>query len=1053
MLHRSFKPAKCKTSLKLAVSRIKLLKNKREAHVKQLRRELAQLLESGQEQTARIRVEHVVREEKTMAAYELIEIYCELIAARMPMIESQKNCPIDLKEAISSVIFASPRCADIPELVDVKKHITAKYGKEFVSSAVELRPDCGVNRMLVEKLSAKAPDGPKKIKILSEIAEEHNVKWEKKSFNENDIEPQDFQTVPSHHEKSSYVEPPQVHATPVRDEKGPPNLHGSSQHKERHDVSAELHKHNASFGAKKVDGNKSTTSGRPNPEIRPPGSGRSEIRYLYPENRSPFPGGRNNWNMEFKDAASAAQAAAESAERASMAARAAAELSNREKMIRQYSTGSHNSTSRDLREEGSQEYAEKHPSTDSVNRIFSSSDSLVHNEQINARDQGKRMPDQYYRSSHENVVKHTQSASLTSNSSFGEHNPFGNGSQMAETHPNSNSYQEKSDFFHKVSLKKPESQPEEDFVSELHDDMNTEDIDHFGGATMNRQYINVSSSSQYTTQFDSHYDVLELNRRMVGNNAVADLYVTDEGNIHRSFKEASSYDDTAVQFDDSGSEDDDYKFHLDQNYEGQGSSLYFPSPGSKPEIDLLANRYASSPGKDIEEKRAIPSSQAHFSVFSESSTKSADSPGREDLLPVTFDDSDCPSSESEEDLVESKVDGPNLRETHVASGSINDGNVDIDRKLLLSPSVGSDSMQEHFEKKMRITSMSENSFGYDESLTRHSSSKGISSASDLDVKENVHLSQSPDIFNSTETLEESHIESGKELNYGTLTGGLRNKTYRRPPHIKNLSDKGSLPSGGISVQNEKSSPSVRTSMSFDARAQETHTREVSRGNRSLGLRAGDTASDYDTYNMVVNKQETVATRDPPIQKVVREVNRKSSSRASVPYFDSESTLPKQSSARPARPVVGFSQRTTAPSKAGISSSSTATHLPKASVTSGTGLGWKSSSRVSHDRENQKVSSSWTKSSDNSASSEHEPAKLAATKSFPETTSNISSSVETMTSSARIQQPSSSLPKTLSLDSDSGGGTPSKQKASHVHPKLPDYDSFAAHFLSLKKGRQ
>ncbi|PNX85000.1 IST1-like protein, partial [Trifolium pratense] len=89
MLHRSFKPAKCKTALKLAVSRIKLLRNKREAQVKVLKRELSKLLENGQDQTARIRVEHVVREEKTMAAYELVEIYCELIAARMPMIESQ----------------------------------------------------------------------------------------------------------------------------------------------------------------------------------------------------------------------------------------------------------------------------------------------------------------------------------------------------------------------------------------------------------------------------------------------------------------------------------------------------------------------------------------------------------------------------------------------------------------------------------------------------------------------------------------------------------------------------------------------------------------------------------------------------------------------------------------------------------------------------------------------------------------------------------------------------------------------------------------------------
>lgn len=35
-------------------------------------------------------VEHFFREEKSKEAYELIEIFCELIVARMPMIESQK---------------------------------------------------------------------------------------------------------------------------------------------------------------------------------------------------------------------------------------------------------------------------------------------------------------------------------------------------------------------------------------------------------------------------------------------------------------------------------------------------------------------------------------------------------------------------------------------------------------------------------------------------------------------------------------------------------------------------------------------------------------------------------------------------------------------------------------------------------------------------------------------------------------------------------------------------------------------------------------------------
>lgn len=44
-----------------------------------------------------IQVEHLIREEKMVAAYELIEIYCELIAARLPIIESQKYVHYYLK--------------------------------------------------------------------------------------------------------------------------------------------------------------------------------------------------------------------------------------------------------------------------------------------------------------------------------------------------------------------------------------------------------------------------------------------------------------------------------------------------------------------------------------------------------------------------------------------------------------------------------------------------------------------------------------------------------------------------------------------------------------------------------------------------------------------------------------------------------------------------------------------------------------------------------------------------------------------------------------------
>lgn len=59
---------------------------------------------------------------------------------------TRRFCSADLKEAVASLIFAAPRCADLPELARVRTQFQAKYGKEFIAAAAELRPECGVNR-------------------------------------------------------------------------------------------------------------------------------------------------------------------------------------------------------------------------------------------------------------------------------------------------------------------------------------------------------------------------------------------------------------------------------------------------------------------------------------------------------------------------------------------------------------------------------------------------------------------------------------------------------------------------------------------------------------------------------------------------------------------------------------------------------------------------------------------------------------------------------------------------------------------------------------------
>ncbi|KAG2666786.1 hypothetical protein I3760_15G081100 [Carya illinoinensis] len=181
LFNRGVFGTKCKTCLSLAISRIKLLQNKRDMHLKHMRKEIAQFLQAGQEAIARIRVEHVIREQNIWAAYEILELFCEFVLARVPIIESQRECPSELREAIASIIFAAPRCSDVPDFMQIKNLFTAKYGKEFVMAVSELRPDSSVNRTVIEKLSISAPASEVKLKVLKDIAQEYKVQWDSTS--------------------------------------------------------------------------------------------------------------------------------------------------------------------------------------------------------------------------------------------------------------------------------------------------------------------------------------------------------------------------------------------------------------------------------------------------------------------------------------------------------------------------------------------------------------------------------------------------------------------------------------------------------------------------------------------------------------------------------------------------------------------------------------------------------------------------------------------------------------------------------------------------------
>ncbi|WVZ65776.1 hypothetical protein U9M48_015087 [Paspalum notatum var. saurae] len=271
LLRRSFSASKCKTEARMATARMKLLRNRREAQVRQMRRDIAALLRDKQEDTARIRVEHVIREQNFMAANEIIELFCELIVTRLPIIAKQKECPADLKEGICSLIFAAPRCSELPELGRIRDIFEKKYGKDFVSAAVDLRPDAAVNNLLIEKLSVKKPSGQTKLKVLKDIAKEHQIDWDTTDSEQELLKPpEELIKGPSTFVEASNM-PVKTTLTPIVVQPDP-----------------------VSFRSRYSDDEYDTRA-----------------------------------TMQFKDAASAARAAAESADRAASAAKAAANFANK----------------------------------------------------------------------------------------------------------------------------------------------------------------------------------------------------------------------------------------------------------------------------------------------------------------------------------------------------------------------------------------------------------------------------------------------------------------------------------------------------------------------------------------------------------------------------------------------------------------------------------------------------------------------------------------------------------------------------------------------------
>ena len=115
-----------------------------------------------------------------LSAFEILELFLELLAVRAQLIAKTKEIPRDMIEAISSIIYSANRVPDSPELVTLKKMLEQKYGGEYVKEASSDlgAPKWQVNANLLRCLLIEAPSGESKLACLSEIAQDHGVEWD-----------------------------------------------------------------------------------------------------------------------------------------------------------------------------------------------------------------------------------------------------------------------------------------------------------------------------------------------------------------------------------------------------------------------------------------------------------------------------------------------------------------------------------------------------------------------------------------------------------------------------------------------------------------------------------------------------------------------------------------------------------------------------------------------------------------------------------------------------------------------------------------------------------
>ncbi|XP_010432729.2 PREDICTED: uncharacterized protein LOC104716944 [Camelina sativa] len=172
ILGRGFAP-KGKPLIKLTKNRIDVLRRKRSATIKFLKKDLADLIINGHDANAYSRAGGLLDELRNLWNLDFVEQTCDFLYKQLSTMQKLPECPEECREAVSSLMFAASGFSEMPELRELRQMFHEKYADSL---------GLFVNQELVENMSSKPFSMEKKVKLMEDVASEFSIRWDSKDF-------------------------------------------------------------------------------------------------------------------------------------------------------------------------------------------------------------------------------------------------------------------------------------------------------------------------------------------------------------------------------------------------------------------------------------------------------------------------------------------------------------------------------------------------------------------------------------------------------------------------------------------------------------------------------------------------------------------------------------------------------------------------------------------------------------------------------------------------------------------------------------------------------